>query len=239
MDTAQFAAPLVGLAIAFGGVGALVSPLGKVLGPPDRTATHLRGHAALWLLAASVLAIVVFWERRPLDSLWWRTPDWRTVALAVALAVTHVKVVFPFNLWLLKRSGLPGFQTGVERVLVLPLWLRIVAVVTAGVVEETLFHGFGLTRLGEILGNPWWGAAVVVPAFAFLHYPNWGPGPVLTFVVAGTVSAVVFVLTRDLAAMILAHVLVDGNGLIVAPLRSTWWKSADAGKPPDESAGPP
>ena len=211
MDTAQFAAPLVGLVIAFGGVGALVSPLGKVLGPPDRTATHVRGHAALWLLAASVLAIVVFWERRPLDSLWWRTPDWRTVALAVALAVTHVKVVFPFNLWLLKRSGLPGFQTGVERVLVLPLWLRIVAVVTAG----------------------------VVPAFAFLHYPNWGPGPVLTFVVAGTVSAVVFVLTRDLAAMILAHVLVDGNGLIVAPLRSTWWKSADAGKPPDESAGPP
>lgn len=225
----QIAPVVVGLLIAFGGVGALVGPLGRYLGPADRATTNLRAQAVLWLLFAAILAVVVYWEREPLASLWLRPLHWRSPLLGVALAAAHIYVVFPFNMWLLSKSGLPGFGTGMNRVLALPLWLRIVAVITAGVVEETLFHGYALTRLGTLLGSYWGAAAIVVLAFAFVHYPMWGPGPVQTFVVAGTVSAIVFLLSRDLLAMIVAHVLVDAMGLIITPLRSEWWTAAKSG----------
>jgi hypothetical protein len=39
-------------------------------------------------------------------------------------------------------------------------------------------------------------------------------------VVAALVSVVWFVLTRDLVALIVAHVIVDANAFIVAPLRT-------------------
>lgn len=220
-------ATIVGLLLTFGGVGALVSPLARLLGTPDRLSTTVRAQVGLWLLFAAVLAVVLLWEREPLASLWLRPFQWRSVLLGAALAATHIYVVFPFNMWLLRKSGLTGFGAGMGRVLALPLWLRIVAVVTAGVVEETLFHGYALTRLAR-LGNVWLGVSVVVPAFALLHYPMWGPGPVLTFVVAGTFSALAFILTRDLIAMIVAHTLVDAMGLVITPLRRAWWKSAGA-----------
>lgn len=218
----------MGLLIVFGGVGALVSPIGRCLGEDDRVATHVRGHVVLWLLFAAILAVVLLWEREPLASLWLRPLRWRSLLLGIASAAVHIYVVFPFNMWFLNKSGLSGFGAGMNRVLSLPMWLRIVAVITAAVVEETLFHGYALTRLGTLLGSYWGAAVIVVLAFAFLHYPMWGSGPVQTFVVAGAVSAVVFILTRDLFAMILAHALVDTMGLIVTPLRLEWWNATEA-----------
>lgn len=217
----------MGLLIAFGGVGALVSPLGRYLGPDDRVGTNVRSQVVLWLLLAAILAVVLLWEREPLASLWLRPLRWRSLLLGLALAAAHIYIVFPFNMWLLHRTGLAGFGAGMNRVLALPMWLRIVAVITGGVVEETLFHGYALTRLGALFGSYWIAAPMVILAFSFLHYPMWGPGPVQTFVVAGTVSAIVFILSRDLLAMIVAHMLVDGMGLIITPLRSEWWNPAE------------
>lgn len=221
----------MGLLIAFGGVGALVSPLGRYLGPNDRVATNVRAQVVLWLLAAAILGVVLLWEGERLASLWLRPLHWSSTLLGIALAAAHIYVVFPFNVWLLRKTGLSGFGSGMNRVLALPMWLRIVAVITGGVVEETLFHGYALTRLGALLGSYWAAAPIVVLVFAFLHYPMWGPGPVQTFIVAGTVSTAVFILSRDLLAMIVAHALVDAVGLIITPLRSEWWKATEAGKP--------
>ena len=41
------------------------------------------------------------------------------------------------------------------RVPVLPVWFRGVAVVTAGIVEDTLFLGYSFTRSALITGNQW------------------------------------------------------------------------------------
>lgn len=193
---------LVGLAVAFGGMALLVSPASRWLGDPERMSTRLLGQLALWSIGAAILAIVLLWERQPLASLWLRPFGWRTLALGVAFAALQIYVAYPMRMKLLQLSGLPGFAAGAEAVLALPLWFRIFAVIGAGVVEETVFHGFALTRLGALLGSPWAAALVVVPVFAFVHYPLWGPGAVLTFVVSGTVSVALFILTRDLGALI-------------------------------------
>ena len=47
----------------------------------------------------------------------------------------------PPLIWAVQAAGLPGFETGMTRVLDAPIGLRMFQVVTAGVVEDTLFIG--------------------------------------------------------------------------------------------------
>ena len=217
-------ASTLGLVIAFGGMTLLVSPASRLLGDPDRLLTQVLGQLALWSLFALILAVVLFWEKQPLASLWLRPLALRSLALGTLFATLQVYGVFPIRMRLLELSGLPGFGDAAEKLLALPLWLRILAVIGAGVVEETVFHGYALTRLGVLLGSYWAAAWIVVPAFALVHYPLWGAGAVLTFLLSGAVSAALFLWSRDLAALIVCHVLVDGVGLVVAPLYTEWWK---------------
>jgi len=224
MSTMQWASS-VGLVVAFGGMALLVSPASRLLGDPDRLLTQVFGQLALWTLFAAILALVIFWEKQPLSSLWLRPLGWRSLALGVLFAVIHIYGVYPVRTWLLGLSGLPGFAAGAEKILALPIWFRILAVIGAGVVEETVFHGYALTRLGALLGSYWAAMGIVVPAFALVHYPLWGAGPVLSFLVSGGVSAALFLWSRDLTAMIVCHTLVDAMGLVVTPLYVEWWRS--------------
>jgi uncharacterized protein len=217
-------ASAIGLLVAFGGMALLASPASHLLGDPERLATQVLGQLALWSLLALILAIVLFWEKQPLASLWLRPLAWRSLVLGVLFAAVQIYSVFPIRVRLLELSGLPGFGDAAEKLLALPLWFRILAVIGAGVVEETVFHGYALTRLGAWLGSYGAAAAIVVPVFAFVHYPLWGAGAVLTFLVSGAVAAALFVWSRDLGALIVCHVLVDGMGLVIAPLYTEWWK---------------
>jgi membrane protease YdiL (CAAX protease family) len=219
-------AVLAGLAWTYGGILLLLSPAGRALGPPDRLATQVRGQLALWALLAGLVAIVWLGERESLASLGLAPGGW-SLPCGAALAAAQIHLVLPLRLWLLRVSRLPGFEAGIDKLVALPLWYRVWAVLGAGVVEEILFTGYGVTRLGALFGNEWLGAALAVLLFALVHWPNWGAGPVLTFVVSGVVSAAFFVLTRDLVALIVAHVIVDGMGFIVTPLRAA--RAAQAG----------
>ena len=42
-----------------------------------------------------------------------------------------------------------------DQTLAMPLWFRLLAVVGAGIVEETLFTGYAVTRLLRFTGSPW------------------------------------------------------------------------------------
>jgi membrane protease YdiL (CAAX protease family) len=224
MSSMQWAAA-VGLLVGFGGMALLVSPASRLLGDPERLLTRVLGQLALWGLFVALLAIVIVWEKQPLSSLWLRPLAWRSLALGALFAAIQITLVYPVRSWLLELSGLPGFAAGTEKILALPLWFRILAVASAGVVEETVFHGYALTRLGTLLGGYWAAALIVVPAFALVHYPLWGAGPVLSFLVSGCVSAALFLWSCDLTAMIVCHILVDAMGLVVTPLYTDWWRN--------------
>ena len=223
MSSVQWASS-VGLIVAFGGMALLASPASRLLGDPERLPTWALGQLALWALLAAILAIVVLWEKQPLASLWLRPLGWRSLALGVLFAALQIYLVYPIRMRLLEWSGLPGFGDAATKILALPIGFRILAVIGAGVVEETVFHGYALTRLGALLGSYWAATLIVVPAFALVHYPLWGAGPVLTFLVSGGVAAALFLWSRDLTALIVCHTLVDAMGLVVTPLFTNWWR---------------
>jgi membrane protease YdiL (CAAX protease family) len=205
------------LSIAWGGTAMLVGPLGRQLGDPATTAAQLRGQLALWVLLAAVLLIVRFWERQPVSSLWLGRPSWKSFGWAALLAVAYVLVLFPATEAVRTALGLEGYAGGMQRAMAMPLWMRVFAVITAGVVEEVLFRGYAVTRLIQLLRNPVSAAIISSAAFAVLHLPMWGSGPSLSFFLGSLAMTAFFLWRRDLWAMILAHIAVDAWGLIVTP----------------------
>lgn len=169
------------------------------------------------MLLVVIVAIVTLWEKRPLASIGLRSFGWSSLAWGLALAAVTIYIVMPSLMWALQAAGIPGFEAGMARVLVLPMWFRVVAVVTAGIVEDTLFLGYSFTRLALITGNQWLAGILAVAAFSLLHLPNWGVGPVLAYFVAIGLAMSFFAWRRDLLANIVAHTIVDGMALVVGP----------------------
>jgi membrane protease YdiL (CAAX protease family) len=169
-------------------------------------------------LIAVTLAIVLGWERRPLSSVGLRAPTWGTLGWSIVAAVILMRVVVPLTLWLVSRTGLPLFQSGLEKVLALPVWFRLLAiVVTGGLFEEFIYRGYATERLSEVTGSTLIGSLLALSAFAWMHYPLWGLGPVLTFYFTGGFLTLLYLWKRDLVLNMLCHIIVDIVGLILTP----------------------
>jgi membrane protease YdiL (CAAX protease family) len=207
---------LLGLTVAMAGPG-LVAGATRALGEPGSVAMPLAGLAALWGLLALLLVIVTRGERESLASIGLVKLRLSSVALGIALAAALI-LVMRLVLPLLAHYGLVDLSQGMAEVAAWPVWLRLIAVITAGVVEEALWRGYALTRLAAMTGNTLFGAALSIAAFAIVHVPFWGPGIIVPVVLGSVISIAVFLWRRDLAIVAVAHALTDGNGLIIEPL---------------------
>ena len=209
--------------VAWGGTALLVSPAVRLVGDSSSVGIRFLEQVALWLLCGGVIGIVVFWEKRSLDSLWVRPFEWASLVWAGVLVVGTIVLIFPATEWIRSRVGLAGYAAGMETALVDPMWLRVFAVLTAGVVEEVLFRGYAVTRLARLTGSVTWAVVLSSAVFAALHLPVWGGGPSLAFFVGGLATTTFFVRRRDLLAMIIAHVAIDAWALVITPAFSRWW----------------
>lgn len=221
MSDRKTGAMITGLAVAFGGPAVLLSPADRLLGPQDRLLTKVLEQLVMWLFLAIIVAIVILWEKQSLSSMWLRPPAWSSLGWGLLLAATTIVVVMPTLGWLLRSAGIPGFEAGMAKILVFPLSLRIFAVITAGVVEDALFLGYGFTRLTLLTGTKWLAGFLTIGLVALLHSPNWGFGPALAYLIAVGLGVAFFVWRKDLLANIVAHVTVDGMGLVIVPLLSS------------------
>jgi membrane protease YdiL (CAAX protease family) len=186
------------------------------------------GQALLWALAAAVVAIVLFWERKPLASLWLQPFRWQSIAWGLALVAINYTMVFPISEWVRHVAGLSGYAQGMERVMRFPISYRIAAFMGAGVVEELLFRGYTITRLTMLTGNVWVAGALSLVGFAFLHASYWGWGFVIISLLGGTVATTFFIWKKDLLAMMVFHACTDAVGLVIAPMFSEWWREPRA-----------
>ena len=221
-DPKRTAASVAGLVLAWGGTALLLSPAADFLN--DSITGKCVGQIALWMLFAAILLIVVFWEKQTIGSLWLRPFRWQSVGWGGFLVVVHLFFLVPATEWLRKSLGLAGYAAGMEQALALPLWFRVVAVFTAGVVEEAMFRAYTVTRLARLSGSVWLAAALSVTAFAALHIPVWGIGPSFAFLLGGAVMTAFFIWKRDLLAMIVAHIAIDAWAFVATPHFSEWWK---------------
>lgn len=210
---------LVGLTLAIVGIvsiAALGTATGDVL-EMSQSEVFLLWFVGWWVLVGSIIALVRYWEDRPLSSIGIRRPTARTVVLGIGGFLVGF-VTFVFTTPLVAMLGLETAQSGVSALTDLPAWVLFTAALTGTVVEELLFRGYLLERVGELTGNLWVGALVSGVCFSLIFYPIGGLGMVLQIGVWTVVVTAVYLNTRNLSAPLLMHGIHDFYAFFLVPV---------------------
>jgi membrane protease YdiL (CAAX protease family) len=80
--------------------------------------------------------------------------------------------------------------------------------VAIGISEEVAMRGYLIPRFEQLLGSTWSAVGLSAAIFASYHIYQ-GAGPALSIFVTGLILGGVFVLTRRLWPVIVAHAITD------------------------------
>ncbi len=203
---------LVGLAIAL--VVPLIGPT-RYLPPVAGTDPLYVKEWFWWGLFALLLLYVLVVERRPLSSIGFKRPSWKTFVYGIGgglIAAFGIGALFAV---LFPMLGLKMNQGAMNTLLQTPFWFRVLLVTRAAVVEETLFRGYGIERLEEFTGSRWIAAALTWAAFTVAHLSYWGWAHLMIAGGAALILTALYLWRRDLICNMLAHWTTDALGLLV------------------------
>lgn len=96
----------------------------------------------------------------------------------------------------------------------LPVWLVLLVVLRAGVVEELFYRGYAIERLQRLGLNRWAAALIPLIIFGFAHGAN-GWGNIAIALALGVVLTASYLWRGDLLANMIGHFLVDLIGVLL------------------------
>ena len=175
------------------------------------------GEVAFWAIFIVLIAIVLLGEKRSLASIGVKRFKWWVLPLGI-LAGFITSMVFPLVMMLTNILGFGQDNSTAMKLFSLPFTIRLLLVLRAAVVEETLFRGYPIERLTTILGNQWTAALVTIIIFAAAHVPFWGVAHTIPVVVASILLTLLYLWKRNLILNVIAHFVVDGIGFLLVPL---------------------
>lgn len=206
---------LVGLSLALFGP-AVLAFLGNAFLPETPSITEsVFAQLVLVLICASVLVILLRWERRALSSVGVKPLSWRSIAWGCAFAAFLIWVYSPLLGRAMALARISWFTEGLAKLAAFPAWYLTLIIIIGGTAEEFLYRGYAIERLADITGSYWIAGLIPVLVNALAHVPMWGWLVSLTFVVSGVIATAFYLWRRDLIANIIAHVVTDFAGLVI------------------------
>src|SRR4051812_31262337 len=148
------------LVLALLGPVIIAGPISKLCNDTSPLECGLIGQVLMWVLFLIVVCSLHFVETKPLSSIGLGTFRWNTIFFALVLYLVHLAISY-IQIPIQNSLGI-GFQSGIDRFASFPTCYLVFAVATAGIVEETLYRGYGFTRIEALVGNQWIAAAVAL-----------------------------------------------------------------------------
>ena len=188
-------------------------PTRAVAFPSPTTGSAVIRQALHWTCAVALLIIVRRGEKLPLTSIGIGTsPVTRSIAWSIPLAFICLGV----GLGIALLTHFNGGRSG-EALAKLPLWLLVMIVVRAGVVEELFYRGYAIERLQAIGLNRYWAATTPLVIFSLAHWTG-GWANIVIALAIGAVLSLFYLWRRDLVANMVAHCAVDFVGVVLPRL---------------------
>jgi membrane protease YdiL (CAAX protease family) len=100
----------------------------------------------------------------------------------------------------------------------IPIAIRVLVAITAGVCEEFVFRGFAIEEIGLLTGSRWIGAALSVILFGLAHIGTYGYSTaVLLPATIGLMLTFLYMRRNNLPLCMLMHAIVDSISLLLVP----------------------
>ena len=177
--------------------------------------------AAIWTYGAMVLAIALLWEGRTLASIGLRRFRFASLGFAVAgaVAMAGAGALAGYVVYgLLHRAQHSNAQAAalVNGSVAYALCIAV----RAGVIEEMLFRGLAIEQLTLLTGSRWVSAFLATALFVVIHALHFDWIQLVPIAAVSVVLVGLYLWRRDLWVNILAHIMVDGVGLVTLALQA-------------------
>jgi membrane protease YdiL (CAAX protease family) len=177
--------------------------------------------AAIWLYAAIVIAIALLWEGRTLGSIGLHKLTFASLAFGItgAAAMVGAGALAAYVVYgLLHQPEHADSQAAalVGGSIVYALCLAV----RAGVIEEIFFRGLAIEQLTLLTGFRWFSAFLATAVFVVIHLLHFDGIQLIPIAAVAIVLTGLYLWRRDLWANIIAHVAVDGVGLVTLALQT-------------------
>jgi CAAX protease family protein len=157
-----------------------------------------------WVCAVVLLLIIRFGERLPFHSVGigratiTSSLGWGAIIAILCLVLAAVIAAL---------THYNGGESGTA-LAKLPLWLIILIVLRAGVLEELFYRGYAIERLQAVGLNRFWAAIVPLAIFGVAHWTG-GWANIVIALVLGAVLTLFYLWRGDLLANMIGHFAVD------------------------------
>jgi membrane protease YdiL (CAAX protease family) len=177
--------------------------------------------AAIWLYGAMVLAIALLWETRTLASIGLRRFPFASLAFAItgAVAMVGVGALAAYVVYgLLHRAQHSDAQAAA--LVNGSVAYAVCIAVRAGVIEEIFFRGLAIEQLTVLTGSRLLSAFLATAVFVVVHALHFDWIQLVPIAGVSIVLVGLYLWRHDLWANILAHIMVDGIGLVTLALQT-------------------
>jgi uncharacterized protein len=172
--------------------------------PEITLASAILKETLIWTSAAALLVIIRRGERLSFRSIGLGTCRW-WVSILWGLVIATVSAAAVGSLAYLTGYGHGPGSAAFEK---LPLWLIMLIVFRAGVVEELFYRGYAIERLRMIGLGRLWSAIIPLVIFSLGHWSG-GAANILIALAAGIILTGFYLWRRDLVANMIGHGVVD------------------------------
>jgi len=184
-------------------------------GIPD-TPHVLLSEACYWASLLLLLLIIKYGEKTSFEFLGLRArflPTAGTAALILVGILAAVLIFGGVTLFVFKQK--PPAEPLAQQLKSLPVWVKVLLAIRAGVLEEIFFRGYAINRLKQLTNNNL--LAVILPLciFALLHAFYGTVFHVVAAFIIGSVLTVFYLRTNNLTANIISHSVWDLIGFLI------------------------
>ena len=208
----------LGIALALFAIPLLVMVFKAAFEPS--TAITVARELTIFATAGLLLWVVCAREQQPFSSVGFTPAPASRVALWTFIGLVGCVIALAVGLLTINTFGLRFGSAPSAVTIKHPMWVTLLTVLRAGVVEELFYRGYAIDRITRVAGSRAIGIALPLLVFAGFHYSQGAGGVLLALLLGGVLSAL-FVWKRNLTANILAHFLIDFVPNIVLPLISS------------------
>ncbi len=139
---------------------------------------------------------------------------WRDVLAMVGALVGNAIATGIASRLFSSAPGMPDLRS----LAAVPISLRIILVLTAGICEEFMYRGFGIEEIAHFTGNRWIAGGLSLVFFTFGHLGRYGWSAALLIpAIAGGFLTLLYLWRRNLPICMLMHAIIDATFVVVIP----------------------
>jgi membrane protease YdiL (CAAX protease family) len=170
----------------------------------------------IWLFFIALLIIARYGEK---DPILFNASNINFITIAgisvlIVLSMIAVSIIYRVLYALVLRSH-PPHEELLDKLLKFPVWLKLLIVLRAGIIEETFFRAYGITRIQQLTNNKFLAFIIPLLFFAACHYSYGTLNHVTGALLLGIILSVYYLKTKSLLPNIIGHAFFDVLGLFI------------------------